>query len=258
MNSREILKNMNSCFKDTTQLEASLTNFLRYTTDILALYASLKRLGKINPDHITNLMENYKNRFDSFLSILKKCGSGELANENTDEILILCYDELLILYILAFSIYDSVYDLIDYTFRQYLFNKKLLSESIIDLNIMTIIKQSTLFSSYEFPIIISMSLRSNNELKLYFAEKNRIEETKIEKEIFEFTESLICLMSYRNQVGHMSADLELFSVKKIEKNYEKISLFVTIYQKNLEKLMLLINNLTQDLIRAGQIVEKKK
>jgi hypothetical protein len=256
MNSQEILRCMNVCFRDTTKLEKSYTNLLSYTKDILTKYTNLNRLGGVDPNHITNLMGNYKNRLNMFINILEKCNSGKIKVDDPEEILILCYDELLILYILAFSIYDSIYSLIDYTFRNYLFEKKILSENVIDLNLMKIVRQSTLFSSYDFPIMICMNLRGNLEFKKYFIEKTNVEVTKADEEIYKFTEALLCLMSYRNQVGHMSADLELFSMAKIENNYEKISLFVTVYQENLEKLMLLINNMTQDLINSNKIKKK--
>ena len=215
-------------------------------------------MGRVKETHVTNLISNYRNRIINFHEIIKLCPSDDQYKDILDNILILCYDQILTFYLIAFSIYEHVYSLIDCTFRKYLLSDNLLTEKYGNLNIMEITRNKLMiFDSYTFPIILCITLRSHESIKNDFLQIMSVDAGKIDEEILEFTDSLMYLMIYRNQVSHMSEQLKLFSIDDIENNYQMLITYFLRYQQDLVNLFYFFKELTNNMIADGKIKKRR-
>jgi len=226
-------------FYKESQFDESLDELLSTVT---TFFTYNKGLSSRIP-HTINLIDNYKSRIQKFKSVLLKYKTDSKYNDLAEELSVICYDELANLYIMIFSIYDNIYPAIENNFRKFLFNKRLLIEKILDKELMKTQKTSTLFTSYDFPFVINILFKGLTPFKELFA--SSIEVDVSETEIF--ADSFVYLMCFRNQFGHMSEKLELFSLKNLETNFLQLSTYFIMSQQNMIRLIKICNYINSSL-----------
>jgi len=243
---------------EVANIESSLEKLLKNARQLMAISQDFRKIRNPQRDHLMSLLNNYNERVRLFLGFFK-----EVSNENVrfesdtlNDLVILLYDEMLMILMLAFSIcdYSHLY-MFDPIFKVFLIKNGLIRPQYDDLELERIMRPGgrggRLFSPYDFPVIFSMFLKSQDRLKQIFAAALNLTREECEGEIQKFTDSIIYLMGIRNQIAHMSKDKQLYSIEKIRLNWLMLARYFSAFQSNLERLMVFFYSLADELKTEG-------
>lgn len=232
----------------------SLSESLKSAKRLTAIFLELDRISRGHSELLMTMLDDYYKRVLSFIEYLASVEKMVQQGEETGGLVISCYDEILVIYLLAFSIYDRFYDYVFETaFRNFLIKNELIERKYGDLELRDITRRRTLFDQYNFPIVFGMFLNRQKEFKELFARSLNLSDVECEKEVKTFTKSFIYLMGMRNQIAHMAEKLELYSIQS-EKMKTKAKMLVShfsTFQSDLERLLKFFFSMTKQLKNEG-------
>jgi len=208
-----------------TNIKDTLVELFDEVTNILQYKKVKEKLQKDDEEHISLLIREYTKRVHNYICFCKHIKNENLKDHIYNNLAFLCYDELVTLYLMAFSIFETLYkNALDYIFCNYLIKNNLLKEKYVNLHIKFDVSMGRrLFSQYDFPKILSITLNGTPNLIELYKEINDIDDNeKAKQEIEILTESFMYLMVYRNQYAHMSKKTQMFSSEKIYSYFEQL------------------------------------
>jgi len=260
-NTEEILSVLKrSLSQEVEKIESSLRRLLESARQLMGLFQEMKRISDREQGHLLSLLNDYKQRVQAFLNYFREPRVENSTFRNVpDSLVVLLYDEMLMILLLAFSICDySQKYMFDAVFRAFLRKHRLIKDKYDDLQLLGhICRGRRLFDPYNFPIILSMFLKSNDHLKETFANALNLTPEERDGEIEKFTESYVYLMGIRNQIAHMSIEKQLYSIEKISLNGQMLARYFSTFQSDLERLILLFRTLADELKTQGYLKKKK-
>jgi len=257
--STRVLSKIKRSLPRLEDVDISIQKSLDDAIYLTAVFRELNRIKEDEGKHLVNILNDYRQRVQRFFSFLTTIKNGETSGDRiSDNLCILCYDEMLVIFLLVFSICDhSQMYMLDTSLRNFLKKCGILKDKYVDLRLMAdIVRKRTLFNPYNFPIVLGMFLTSSEPFKKAFAEALNLSEPERDKEINEFTESFIYLMGIRNQIAHVSMTKQLYSIEKMETNAESLAVYFSVFQRDLERLLRFFRAIT-DTLKTEKILKKK-
>ena len=236
----------------------ALSESLESGKNLTAIFLELDRISRGHSELLMTMLNDYNKRVRSFIEHLDSVEKMVQQGKKTSGLVISCYDEILVIYLLAFSIYDRFYDYVFETvFRNFLIKNKLIERKYGDLKLRDIARRRTLFDQYNFPIVFGMFLNIDGKFKELFARVLNLSGEECEEEVKTFTKSFIYLMGMRNQIAHMAEKLELYSTQseKMKTNAKMLVSHFSIFQSDLERLLKFFFAMTKQL-KNEEILKK--
>lgn len=238
--SKDILLEIKTCLPASKKFHDSLERSLEAAQFITAMFKELKLFKqKKAPRILMEMMNAYKQRVHSFLNFIDSITPEESKDDRIRSFIISCYDEMLMIFLLAFSIYDGFHkNVLDRTFRRFLIKNNLLKSKYENLKLIgNIVRRSTLFDAYNFPIVLGMFLPKSDELKTIFTQALNLRQDECDEQMSTFIESFIYLMGIRNQIAHMSKEQKLYSIENMKTNAKMLATYFYVFQTDLERLL---------------------
>lgn len=253
--SKDLLLEIKTCLPASKELRDSLKRTLEVAQFVTAMFQELKLLKQKRSEFLMGMLNDYKQRVHSFLNFIDSITPEMSEDDNIRSFIISCYDEILMIFLLAFSIYDVFHkSVLDRTFRRFLIRNNLLQGEYEDLKLVGgIVRGTTLFNAYNFPIVLGMFLPKSDELKTIFAQALNLREDECDEQMSAFTQSFIYFMGIRNQIAHMSKDQRLYSVKNINKNAKMLGSYFYVFQTDLERLLKFFHGIADKLKTEGKL-----
>jgi hypothetical protein len=199
---------------------------------------------------LADMLQSCDERASGFLDSLDNI------DETESNIFLTLQDQLLILFLILFSVYERFYDFIlSRMLHVYLIKCNLIPETlalpqVFDETLLPLTIEEGLrtqgkpvLGRYEFPVVLRLLMASSKEMREIFARCLSLEPKEQQTRALGLGDNLIHSMIIRNRIAHMSEIVGYYSPKNQKQNLQYLAAFFPLVLENLHELLSLFSNL---------------
>lgn len=224
-----------------TKTEDRIGSLVTSGRSLIAVFQDLNRIDSNVAQDLADILQSCEDRAVSFL---KQLGGVS----KSDESILSLHDQLVILHLILFSIYEQFYDrMLTYIMSAYLqkcglISKEIASPHVFEEKSLITIEQALggrnpLSDKYDFPVILRLLMASCEQMQAIFKSSAGLPDVEVKKEAIDLSDNLIASMAIRNRIAHMSEEAAYYSTKRVNENLDFLAGFFPLVLETLQRLV---------------------
>jgi hypothetical protein len=239
-------------------VEEATASFVNTAKQLLAAFQSLRRVSSDRAQEIAELLLSCQKRMEVVMKSRELNVQEEIGKEQTP--LVFLHDNLLVLMLVLFSVYEHFYkDVLYEILHSYLTKQKLVSrlleppqpsafeEQAPPINLTEALSWPYL-SIYQFPLMVRVLVSSSESVTNIFASIAELSLNEAKARSGEIGDNLMLSMSIRNRIAHMSERVAYYSLEPstMKRNLQYLAIYLPMVAATLRNLFLLFSKLCNE------------